>query len=60
MVPEVLEVPNENGNRDITNKGRVGALSDDMERRATPFFCLARPPKCLDGCYCPEAQLQNF
>ena len=43
---EVLEVPYENGNRDITNKGRLGALSFDIERPATPFFCLARPPKC--------------
>ena len=42
----MLEVSNENGNRDITNKGRVGALSFDIERPATAFFCLARPPKC--------------
>ena len=46
VLVEVLEVSNENGNRDITNKGRVGALSFDIERPATAFFCLARPPKC--------------
>ena len=34
----MIEVPNEKGNYDITNKGRVGALSFDMERPATPFF----------------------
>ena len=56
LVLEVLEVPNENGNRDIINKGRVGALSFVMERPATSFFCLARQPKCVDGCYCPEVQ----
>ena len=48
----MLEVHNENGNRDITNKGRVGALSFDIERPATPFFCLARPPKCQSAKSC--------
>ena len=42
---EVLLVPNENGNRNITNKA-VKALSFDIEKPATPCFCLARPPKC--------------
>ena len=35
---EVLEVPNENGNRDIINRGMVGALLFDIERPATHFL----------------------
>ena len=41
----MLEVSNENGNRDITNKGRVGALSFDIERPATAFFLLGPSTK---------------
>ena len=39
-----LEVPNENGNRDMTNKGRVGALSFDIT-----FFLLGPSTKVWTG-----------
>ena len=51
LLLDVLDIPNENRNRDITSKGGVGALPFDIVGLATPFSCLSRSPRCENGCF---------